>query len=102
MPQMVMGPVTDRLKRTFLKRFAVNQGTSFVGKALPFGIGAAIGGVGNHMMGRQVVQAARTNFGPPPVVVPLELEPIPLADGERKQGALARLTRKRSSGKHDD
>jgi hypothetical protein len=35
-------------------------------------------------------------------VVPLELEPIPQADGERKKGAIARLTRKRSSGALDD
>ncbi|MFU8947170.1 hypothetical protein ACLRGF_10620 [Mycetocola zhadangensis] len=74
-PQAVMGPVADQLKRRFLKHFAVNQGSSFVGKAMPFGIGAAIGGIGNHIAGKQVVQSARNAFGPAPVVLPLELEP---------------------------
>ncbi|MCP2030448.1 hypothetical protein L1277_000512 [Okibacterium sp. HSC-33S16] len=74
-PQAVMGPVADQLKRRFLKHFAVNQGSSFVGKAMPFGIGAAIGGIGNHIAGKQVVQSARSAFGPAPVVLPLELEP---------------------------
>ncbi|GGE85487.1 hypothetical protein [Mycetocola zhadangensis] len=74
-PQAVMGPVADDLKRRFLKHFAVNQGSSFVGKALPFGIGAAIGGIGNHLAGKQVILSSRNAFGPAPLVLPLELEP---------------------------
>ncbi|RLP70838.1 hypothetical protein D9V29_09740 [Mycetocola manganoxydans] len=74
-PQAVMGPVADELRRRFLKHFVKNQGTSLVGKAMPFGIGAVIGGAGNNFAGRQVVTAARSAFGPPPVWLPLELEP---------------------------
>ncbi|RWZ49708.1 hypothetical protein ELQ90_13250 [Labedella phragmitis] len=75
-PQVLMGPVVDELKKRFLRKFAVNHGASLIGKAAPFGIGAAIGGVGNNMAGRQVVSAARTAFGPAPYVLPLELETI--------------------------
>nr|WP_243694944.1 hypothetical protein [Labedella populi] len=75
-PQVVMGPVADELKKRFLRKFAVNHGASLIGKAAPFGIGAAIGGVGNNIAGRQVVTAARTAFGPAPYVLPLELETI--------------------------
>jgi hypothetical protein len=74
-PQAVMGPVADELKRRFVKHFALNQGSSFVGKAMPFGIGAAIGGIGNHIAGKQVIQSARNAFGPAPLSLPLELEP---------------------------
>ncbi|MBG6240080.1 hypothetical protein IWX78_003071 [Mycetocola sp. CAN_C7] len=74
-PQAMMGPVADELKRRFMKHFVLSQGSSLIGKAMPFGIGAAIGGIGNNVAGRQVVTAARTAFGPAPVYLPLELEP---------------------------
>lgn len=74
-PQAMMGSVADELKRRFLKSFVVKQGSSLFGKALPFGIGAAIGGAGNNVAGRQVVTAARNAFGPAPTWLPIELEP---------------------------
>ncbi|HXH32815.1 MAG TPA: hypothetical protein VNJ54_00220 [Plantibacter sp.] len=74
-PSMLMGPVADQLRVRFVKHFAASGGAGLVGKALPFGIGAAVGGIGNHVLGRQVVKAARQAFGPPPFVVPLDLEP---------------------------
>lgn len=80
-PQVMMGPVADELKKRFLRRFAVNHGASLLGKAAPFGIGAAIGGVGNNIAGRQVVNATRTAFGPVPLVLPRELEPSERAGG---------------------
>ena len=36
------------------------------GKLLPVGIGAVIGGVGNRMMGKRIIDNARTAFGPAP------------------------------------
>ncbi len=35
-----------------------------------FGIGAAVGGVGNYMMGRAVVNSALHAFGPAPLEIP--------------------------------
>ncbi|MEQ6898940.1 hypothetical protein [Microbacterium sp. KR10-403] len=75
LPRAAVGPLVDRLKNTFMKRFAVAGGTSFVGKALPFGIGAVVGGAGNGILGRRVVVGARRAFGPPPAHVPAEIEP---------------------------
>ena len=66
LPQLVVGPVADQLKNHFIRRFAVGQGTNIVGRAIPFGVGAAIGGVGNLLLGRTVIQSARTAFGPAP------------------------------------
>ncbi|SDZ52059.1 hypothetical protein [Herbiconiux ginsengi] len=73
LPQFVVGPVADQLRNVFVKRFAVGQGANVVGRAIPFGIGAAIGGVGNLMLGRTVIQSARTAFGAPPFTFPMEL-----------------------------
>jgi len=75
LPKAAMGRIADQIKKTFLKRFGVTQGASFVGRAIPFGIGAVVGGTGNHLLGRQIVKSAREAFGPLPVVFPAALEP---------------------------
>ena len=75
LPRAVVGPIADRLKRMFVRRFSVAQGTNVVGRLIPFGIGAVIGGGGNHLLGRQIVRTAREGFGPPPDVLPAWLEP---------------------------
>lgn len=77
LPRAAVGPLVDRLKAAFLRRFAAAGGASFLGKALPFGIGAAIGGAGNNVLGRRVVTGARRAFGVPPATYPAELEPRP-------------------------
>ncbi|UOQ88684.1 hypothetical protein MUN74_15645 [Agromyces endophyticus] len=76
LPKAVMGTVVDQLRRTFVKQFAVRGGAGIIGKALPFGIGAAIGGVGNHVLGRRVLTQSRLAFGQAPAIVPAELEPV--------------------------
>ncbi len=73
LPQFVVGPIADQVKRVFVRQFAVGQGANAIGRAIPFGIGAAIGGVGNLLLGRTVIQSARTAFGPPPFTFPAEL-----------------------------
>ncbi|MCS5719134.1 hypothetical protein N1027_13420 [Herbiconiux sp. CPCC 205763] len=73
LPQFVVGPVADQLRNVFIKRFAVGQGANVIGRAIPFGIGAAIGGVGNLVLGRTVIQSARSAFGAAPFTFPMEL-----------------------------
>jgi hypothetical protein len=70
LPRTVIGPIADRIKKTFIRRFAMKQGTNVVGRLIPFGIGAIIGGGGNHLLGRQVVRASRAAFGPAPTEFP--------------------------------
>lgn len=77
LPRAALGPLVDRLKTTFVHQFAAKGGASFIGKALPFGIGAVIGGAGNHVLGRRVLVNSRRAFGLPPVLLPAELEPRP-------------------------
>lgn len=76
LPRTVMGPIADRIKKTFLKRFAVAQGGNVVGRLIPFGVGAVIGGGGNHLLGRQIVRTAREGFGPAPAMFPPGLEVV--------------------------
>lgn len=77
MPRAMMGPIADRIKTSFMKRFAVAQGTNVVGRLIPFGVGAVIGGGGNHLLGRQIIRTAREGFGPVPAVFPPWLEVVP-------------------------
>ncbi len=78
LPRTVVGPLVDRLKATFLRQFAVRGGASMVARAIPFGIGAIVGGAGNNMLGRRVVQNSRLAFGPAPetYVHALDLPPL--------------------------
>jgi hypothetical protein len=77
LPRAAIGPLLDRLKRAFVRRFATAGGASWVGKALPFGVGAVVGGVGNGILGRRVVVGSRRAFGLPPASLPAEIEPRP-------------------------
>jgi hypothetical protein len=89
LPAAVLGPLGDRVQKVFLKKFAVSQGSSVVGRLIPFGVGAVVGGGGNHLLGRRVVNASRTAFGPAPATFPASLdavirEPKPVAEKARK------------------
>jgi hypothetical protein len=79
LPRSLIGPIADRLKHMFLRRFTIAQGTNVVGRLIPFGIGAVIGGGGNHLLGRQIVRASREGFGPPPAEFPEWLVIVPRA-----------------------
>lgn len=74
-PQAFMGQIADGVKRSFLRRFAHNTTTGALGRIMPFGIGAVIGGTGSHLLGRKVVNSSRDAFGPAPATFPLNLEP---------------------------
>ena len=73
LPQAAMGQIADRLKKTFVKRFAVTQGTNIVGRAIPFGIGAVVGGTGNNLLGRQIIRSSREAFRAAPAEFPAVL-----------------------------
>lgn len=77
LPRAAIGPLVDRLKSTFIRQFAARGGASWLGKALPFGVGAVVGGTGNHILGRRVLVGSRRAFGPPPPMLPADLEPKP-------------------------
>ncbi|RFA20346.1 hypothetical protein [Subtercola boreus] len=75
LPQAAVGPIADQMKKTFLKHFLAWTGSTAVGRLLPFGVGAVVGGAGNNILGRRVVKSARSAFGPAPTVFPVGTEP---------------------------
>jgi len=94
MPQAAMGQIADKIKKTFIKRFVTTQGTNMVGRVIPFGIGAVVGGSGNNILGRKVVTSSRDAFGPAPATFPVELEPrvrLPKAPREPRAVRPSRL-----------
>lgn len=62
-----------QIQRRFLKRMLATQGASMLGRAIPFGVGAAVGGVGNRILGKKVVESAQLAFGPLPTIIPGEI-----------------------------
>ncbi len=84
-PSSSVARLVDQLKPIFLRQFAKRGGASVLGKAAPFGIGAAIGGVGNNLMARPILNTARQAFGPAPLMFAPELEPRPDAEPLEKK-----------------
>jgi hypothetical protein len=58
--------INSRLAHLLVTRFGTRQGVLLVGRALPLGIGAGVGAVGNAALARTAVAAARRAFGPAP------------------------------------
>lgn len=75
-PQAFMGQIADRVKRAFVTRFVRNTSTGAIGRLMPFGIGAVIGGTASHLLGRKIVASARAAFGSPPAFFPPNLEQL--------------------------
>jgi len=55
------------LGRNFVTKYGTKQGILVLGRVVPFGIGAVIGGGGNYFVGKAVVRTTRRAFGPPPL-----------------------------------
>ena len=66
LPKAAISGLTDSVRKSFVRRFAASQTATVIGRAVPFGIGAVVGGTGNHLLGRKVVMSARDAFGPAP------------------------------------
>ena len=60
----------------FIKRFLTRQSGAMLGRALPFGIGAVVGGGANLAMSRAVVKSTQEAFGPLPASFPPELSEV--------------------------
>lgn len=77
LPTAAFKQISVRIRNAFIRRFAVTQGTSVVGRLIPFGVGAVVGGGGNHLLGRNIVRSSKEAFGPAPVAFPPTLDAVP-------------------------
>ncbi|WP_228282445.1 hypothetical protein [Brevibacterium atlanticum] len=75
LPAPLVDLLVRKLRKTFIRKFAARAGGSLVGRLLPFGIGAVIGGVVNAQMARQVAKESTEAFGAAPTVFPIETDP---------------------------
>jgi hypothetical protein len=62
--------INGRLGTMLLHRIGTRQGALLFGRALPLGIGAAIGAGGNAAFGKSAIKSARKVFGPAPKTFP--------------------------------
>jgi hypothetical protein len=74
--------LNNYLARRMVRRLGTKQGALLLGRALPLGIGAAIGAGGNAALARSAIATARKAFGPapgtfPPRVVDVKPRPRP-------------------------
>jgi hypothetical protein len=76
LPKAAVGKIGNQLRKVFVRRFAVSQGGTVIGRAIPFGIGAVVGGTGNHLLGRQIIRGSRGAFGPAPAEFPANLADV--------------------------
>ncbi|WP_347955608.1 hypothetical protein [Gordonia aichiensis] len=66
LPGVNLATVNRTLGNRFVRKFALGKAPVVMGKLVPGGIGAVIGGVGNRALGTRVIRNARGAFGPPP------------------------------------
>jgi hypothetical protein len=69
LPDSALAPLTVVIGREALKTGG-KLGAGTLGKAIPFGVGAIIGGMGSYYFGRDVVKAARLAFPVSPADFP--------------------------------
>lgn len=65
-PKEKITGINSHLARLLLRRLGTRQGALLFGRALPLGIGAAIGAGGNAALARGAIATARKAFGPAP------------------------------------
>lgn len=78
LPKMNLTTVNRTLGNRFVRKFALGKAPVVMGKLIPGGIGAVIGGVGNRALGALVLRNARQAFGPPPRFWDLDGQVFPL------------------------
>jgi hypothetical protein len=77
LPLPAVSQLNSRLLKYFVKRYTLKRGAIAIGKLLPVGIGAVVGGVGNRLMGKRIIANARNVFGNPPPRWPATLHVLP-------------------------
>ncbi|WP_072753995.1 hypothetical protein [Rhodococcus maanshanensis] len=72
-PAQTISGMNRKLIHKFVTKYAARRSALILGKLVPAGIGAVIGGTGNRAIGKGVINNARDAFGPAPARWQLEL-----------------------------
>ncbi|WP_168705140.1 hypothetical protein [Gordonia paraffinivorans] len=81
LPSGAMTRLNKTLVNKLVRKYAIRRAPLIVGKLMPAGIGAVIGGAGSRALGRKVIHNAREAFGPPPPFWVLDAEVVGDSDG---------------------
>jgi len=65
-PAAKLKQINKVLGPNFITKYGTRQGILVLGKVVPFGIGAAIGGGSNLVFAETAIRASRRAFGPAP------------------------------------
>lgn len=65
-PDFVVNAASKQFRRWIRRKVAARLGGVWAGRLIPFGIGAVIGGVGNHLLAKGVIDAEREIFSHAP------------------------------------
>lgn len=65
-PMETIRQINRVLGPQFITRYGTKRGVIVLGRALPFGFGAAIGGGGNYVLSRGIIKATRKAFADSP------------------------------------
>src|SRR5215208_1393418 len=87
LPLPAVSQLNSRLLRYFVKRYTLKRGAIAFGKLLPVGIGAVVGGVGNRLMGKRIIENARMAYGSPPPRWPSKIHVLPAPPGTKTSPA---------------
>lgn len=87
-PVTTLRQVNGVLGKNFVTKYGTKQGILVLGKQVPFGIGAAIGGAGNAMFAQLTVRSAKHAFGPAPEMWPEHLTGGPVSEEPPEGDAL--------------
>ena len=64
-PNKSINAINKVLGRWFVTKYGTKQGIIVLGRIIPFGIGAVIGGAANALFSQAIVTASNRAFGPP-------------------------------------
>ncbi len=83
-PTPALNNLNKALMKRIIKKYAARRAPLMIGKMLPAGVGAAIGGAGNRALGKRIIANATEAFGPPPPAWTIEgtvVDPISALPG---------------------
>lgn len=77
LPVPTITELNSRMTRYFVRRYALKRSALTLGKLLPVGLGAVIGGIGNRLIGKRIIGNADKAFGAAPTRWPVTLHAVP-------------------------
>ncbi len=75
LPRTAVTQFMEVVRRKYLPKLVAKTTGTVVGRVLPFGVGAVIGGTASQILGRKVIQTSHVAFGPPPPWFPESTTP---------------------------